>query len=251
MKNNLVNNANDICLIITGTVYPAKGVFALKILDSCVRKDQYLKSIRYYIEKTRIKNIIFCDNSAAEIEPDLYMLARKHNKNFEWLSFKGNEDAVIKYGKGYGEGEIIKYVLENSKLILTCSSFVKVTGRLIVSNIDCVIRYASRKHIICDIVDDKMLTNFYITPIAIYTKYLISAYEQVNDYAGFYLEHSFYCVIKEKMLSVRRFFFYPNINGISGSTGLSYHVSFKGRLKKTLMGIVYNFCIYPYRERNR
>ena len=49
-------------LIITGTIKPQKSNLA-KINNEFERLEQYKKSLRFYIEKSKFKKILFIDNS--------------------------------------------------------------------------------------------------------------------------------------------------------------------------------------------
>lgn len=230
----------DMCLIITGTITPPKDVFQLYLTDSEERKKQYISSIRYYIENTKIQKIIYCDNSGTDEDSNIKEMAIKKGKRLEWLSFTSDVTKVRKQGKGFGEGEIMKFIFSNSLLIRECKSFAKVTGRLIVKNIDAVIFTSSINHIYCDIVNNYVQTYFYIMPTPIYKSYFLNAYQQVNDRSGYFLEHCFYTTLKEKNIRYRLFSLYPNIIGQSGSTGGSYELSYWQRLKKNIKGTLFN-----------
>lgn len=235
---------DDICLIITGTISPPNGVYGLSIIDSDIRKKQYLDSIKYYIEKTRIKKIIYCDNSLAKEETELKLLAREYGKQFEWLTFVGDNAMVIEKGKGFGEGEIMKYVFENSEIVLKCQRFIKVTGRLVVKNIDNVVKSSRKEKFYCNIEGNKIYTNFYIMPIKMYMDSFYNAYKQVDDRSGFFLEHSFYQSAKKNCLKIKMFSCYPNIIGVSGSSGKDYYLPLKSRIKRSVKGKIYNFINY-------
>ena len=242
----------DMCLIITGTIKPSNDVFALAVSDSGIREKQYLNSIKYYIEKTKIKKIIFCDNSGFHENAGLNELARECNKELEWISFIGDNAMVSERGKGFGECEIMNRIFSTSKLINTCSSFVKVTGRLIVKNIDLVIWTAKKNNIYCDIYQDMFLTYFYLMPVETYASYFTDANKNVDDKSGVFLEHCYYRIILDNRLKPKMFSVYPNINGVSGSTGKSYYLSLGKRFKKIIKGNIYNFYqfIFEYLRRS-
>jgi hypothetical protein len=227
------------CLIITGTVSPSNDVYALKLKNQNERMEQYISSIRYYILNTKIKNIIFCDNSntySNEID-NLKEIARTKNKNFEYLYFLGNTQKVIEQGKGYGEGEIINYILDNSQIIKYIKTIIKVTGRIKVKNLNLLLNL-SKKNInyfntiytnlnICD-------TRIYIINIEDYKKYFINGYKNVDDRNRHWLEHEFKDIIKKNNIKYKLFPILPNIDGISGSTGEKYKDSKKYYIKKIL-----------------
>lgn len=215
----------DVCLIITGTIVPNKDVYCLNLKNSGERLNQYLNSIQYYINNSKLKNIVFCDNSNSFIQKidDLKQLAKKKNKNFEYLFFQGNQEAVLKKGKGYGEGEIIQYVLKHSCLVKKSTILVKVTGRLIVKNINFILFFIHKNQNYFDVVKTKVCdTRFYIVSKEIYNQFFIKAYKQVNDQKDIWIEHIFKKIILNNNLSFKLFPIQPNIVGISGSTGKKY-----------------------------
>ena len=99
-------------LIITGCIQPNPNIPYLILKDSTVRLRQYINCIEFYILNSCFDIIIFGENSAYFYNDKILKeMAFSKRKEFEWLSFLGDQDMVLKRGKGYGEGEIIKYVL--------------------------------------------------------------------------------------------------------------------------------------------
>ena len=95
-------------LLITGCISPIKNQKWLQISDKKIRLEQYLDSIKFYIDDSIFSRIIFCDNSGCQYDGllDLLSYAASKNKKLEWLSFEGNPNLVMKWGKGAGEDEI-------------------------------------------------------------------------------------------------------------------------------------------------
>ena len=239
----IYTKAKNTCLLITGCIRPDYRVPILSVTDETVRRRQYIDSIRYYISSTKYQNIIFCDNSCSKPEEGLILLAEKKEKQFEWISFVGNSEMTIKQGKGYGEGEIIEYAMKHSKILHHCKTIVKVTGRLLIHNIDWCLLLNGEKYAYFDISPNYIDTRLYITPVLFYNANLIEAYKRVNDNENVYLEHVFFNVLKGKEKCIRQIPFYVNISGQSGSQGLYYQkVGFINLLckstKKIIKGII-------------
>lgn len=219
-------NVIDVSLLITGCISPIRIQKNLYLKDINERESQYIDSIKYYICNTEIKQIVFCENSnfkSNHIE-ELYILAKQHNKIFEWIAFEGNALKVQENGKGYGEGEIIKYALENSKILNKTEYFFKVTGRLKVINIDTIYKKISTYSAFnFDIYRSKAFdTRFYFVDKKFYIKYLEDLYLFVteNENHVVALEDIFY----EKLSNQRTKCLprYPRIEGISGGNGIDY-----------------------------
>lgn len=225
-------------LLITGSIKP-KDVPYLTITDPDERLKQYIESICWYIEKSEIKDIVFCENTDYDFDTTyLFGLAKQNNKNLEILQFKGDNDKVSQFGKGWGEGEIIKYCLENSKLIKNKKFFIKVTGRVIVENIDKIKQKISTDECYFVKLQERVIsTVFYVINIDIYNKYFLNEYNNVNDMEGYSLEKVFYNVIEKTKgsLKINSLPLYPRYIGISGSNGNSYQT--KNPLKLAIKDI--------------
>ncbi|HEX9511840.1 MAG TPA: hypothetical protein VF939_15220 [Puia sp.] len=219
-------------LVITSSVYVSAKYTAL--LDPRQREGQYLDSLSWFIRDSPLTKIIVCDNSGYHYPASLYELAAAHHKEIELLSFSGNSALVKEYGKGYGEGEIMEFVMTHSLLLREAEGFLKVTGRLKVVNIDKVLRHskASENYFMpVSLLRPRFLVPraarpcvevrvYYVTKV-FFRDVLLTAYKQVRDDHTFFLEHAYYQAIAQSPAasSVRCFPTAPEITGISGSNG--------------------------------
>lgn len=238
-------------LLLTGAIDLRKyNVPFNSLVDYDVRLRQYLHSIEFAIDNySTIEKIVFCENTCYDYDFSLLSKkAKSKGKEFEYLTFQGNYDQIQKLGKGYGEGEIIKYALENSHLLKTESSFYKLTGRLIVKNMDRLIKtthtsnaFIFKQKEISDRPANYFETYFYKVEIALYKQYLIEAYLSCNDNEHKHLEHVFYDELSA--LQLRSFKFPPLVSGMLGSSGELYDTNFKKSLieKFYFTAGIYNF----------
>lgn len=217
-------------LLITGCINPVPQKY-LVLKEIRPRLEQYIQSIKFYILKSNFKSIIFCENSDYNYGNvnELINLAKNAGKKFEWISFKGNFEKTALQGKGFGEGEIVEYALENSKLLQKCEYFTKITGRLIVTNINKVLDLTNfdKFNIFMnrDIYRRKGVdTRLYIIKKEIYIKYFLKAYENVNDNAihPLALEDIFYVNVLQHKAEWINLAVYPRFIGISGGNGKNY-----------------------------
>jgi hypothetical protein len=226
-------------LIITSTVYVSSEYTVLN--DPKVRLQQYVDCILFYLNIDQISNIIVCDNSDFDYSSvkKISGIISKSNKKVEFLYFKGDKKKVLRFGKGYGENEILGYVFQNSKLIKETDFYFKVTGRIIICNISSVLKKINRKKIYFMKVGFNPLKNmreidtrFYYCSKDIYNKFLNDAGKRVFDQKNYFLEHAYYDCFKENKVKIRSFLILPKFIGISGSTGQSYKdISFIYKLK--------------------
>ncbi len=233
-------------IIVTGTIAPKGDVYKLKIKNSSQRLEQYLDALKKIIEFRPDAKIVFCDNSDYGIRSfdQISQLASDNNMEFEAISFKGDDEAVARQGKGYGEGEIIKYVLDNSKLAAGEDYMIKITGRLCVDNISKIVKKVKASKTYFNVPNANLReffdTRIYAMPIEIYKQYFIDGFKSVDDANGFIIETVFTDIIEKEHLNTRNFPVYPRIVGVSGSGGIDYsYTEWKCRIKDILSVVNY------------
>lgn len=218
-------------LVITGAIdIQNSHIPYTQLTETKQRLKQYLESLEYAIENyTSITHIIFCDSTNYPFDySSIVEQARQKDKTLEIHSFSGDKEKVRKQGKGYGEGEIMDYLLKHSAALKNCNCFYKLTGRVIVKNFDAVHHSSADSHFLCyhTINEDRkslVSTVFYRISKDMYLHRLRDAYSEVNDEQGHYLEMVYFQKLKDTDL--RSFKTFPIISGISGSTGMRYDVS--------------------------
>lgn len=212
-------------LLMTATVFPQENRY-IRITNPNHRLKQYIESLKFYIIHSNIKKIVLCDNSGYMFQKNkLIRLAKKYSKEIEILSFYGNKEKIKKYGKGYGEGEIIKYALANSRILKNANYFIKVTGRIRIININKILQKIDLKKIYINKnhgIQKAMDTIIYCVPKKTYTYFFENSYQYVYDNKGIYIEHIFYKVIYDNKIKVYNLPYFPKIDGLSGSTGVQY-----------------------------
>lgn len=233
-------------IIITGTISPDTNVGQLTIRDSSERLRQYVDALKTLIEQKPDATIIFCDNSGYDMQKlnELKKIASSNDICLELLSFIADSQNVVKYGKGYGEGEIIKYVISNSRYVTDDEYIVKITGRLVVDNISDILRKIKRDRIYFNVPNihrrDIFDTRLYAMPLRTYKKFFLDEYKKVDDNGGYYLEHVFRDVVLSNKLKSINFPCYPRIVGKSGTGGISYeYTEWKCKIRDILS--VFNF----------
>lgn len=230
--------SDNFAVLLTATINP-KNISYVKIDDVSERLRDYVKSIIMWILFSNASSIVFCENSNYPLDYNpFYQLAELEKKNLEIITFDGNEKSAT-YGKGFGEGIILEYALNNSNILGTVTSFYKITGRLFVKNFNelsklhegdlTVFNKTSPRSKLAD-------TRFFKTEVKFYKEYLIYEYKKVRDHEGTYLEHVFY----EKLhgQSIPCFKRYPRYYGRSGSSGDIYKDTKWKLLTKDILAIL-------------
>jgi hypothetical protein len=233
---------------MTACVNPLKEVYGLVVSDSNKRRKQYEDALLFYIYNTEIKKIVFCDNSNTKMDVALIEKAHENGKELELLNFQGNSMVTIEKGKGYGEGEILEYVLKRSHLINKCKYIAKVTGRLQVLNLNGILKCAFKHQSLVNIYDMSdgpfADTKFLVLKKTDFQDYLMESYKDVDDKNGVTLESCYAKAILENDVKYKNFPVYINFKGYSGTTGMQYALDKKIRYRISLK----NFLIYilPY-----
>jgi hypothetical protein len=205
-------------ILLTACVDP-NGMKYTKLQNSEQRKKQYIEALDWYINNTNF-NIIFAENSNCDFS-DMYKKYIEENR-LEYLTYSGN-DYDKSLGKGFGEANIIKYAINNSKLIRDDDYIIKITGRIKVLNInklidvkDKAIQYKNNGNKFAE----GTIVSF---PVKFIKKYFNKNINLINDSKSFYFEHALYKSINEQKEFIKREFkINPKIDGFRGTTGKKY-----------------------------
>lgn len=133
------NTCKDV-LLMTATINIG-GTYKVKITNAQERLFQYICSLLSWIKYSGVSKIVFCENSGFKYDySSIKELAKSENKLLDVIVFSGNDDSSI-YGKGYGEGKILEYALQNSSVLQDRNiNIYKVTGRNFISNFNDICR---------------------------------------------------------------------------------------------------------------
>ena len=184
----------NIVVLLTACINPGETCLVER-KNPAQRLADYKKALLFWLKCQSLQNIVFCENSGADLA-ELRELVRTNNtygKTIEFLSFYG-QPPLPSLGKGYGEMRIISYALEHSTAVRDADFVLKVTGRLIINNVQKIIDGASRitdVHVLCDLSHSLSFADsrvFLATP-SFLSGYLVPFLDLINDSAGIYFEH--------------------------------------------------------------
>ena len=216
----------DDIILLTACINPGGMPFTV-VSDATQRLNQYLLALQFYLQNTSCP-IVFVDNSNMDKTP-FHEYESQYGSRLEILSFDGNK--VKTQGKGLGEMEIIEYALIHSKfnLLLDKHRIVKITGRLIVRNINSLLKCDKwhlypYKSIVCHVNSDLTFADSRIfISLGSFMNLLVKQKKYLNDTKGIYFEHLLCQQIKQqKTFTFFPFITEPHFEGISGSTGIKY-----------------------------
>lgn len=138
-----MKNSDNFVILLTATFIVSaqnKG----SVFSTQERTEQYKNNLKLLLENCKAKNYVICDNSSfdfSSFKSEFYDLCKEKNKVVEYISFS----SAVEGDKSAGEFEIIAYALNHSKLISEAEYVYKLTGRIIVKNINAIIRTSSLK----------------------------------------------------------------------------------------------------------
>jgi hypothetical protein len=219
-----MSTTGDETLVMTAT-FRAEATPILVVRDERERTLQYLCALVAWARTARVRRIVFAENSNTQFDfSEVVRLLEEAGKEVEVMVFDGNSETP-RFGKGYGEGEILEYVYNRSRLLAATPVFYKVTGRLFVRNFDAVSEATTDTAAFPlnpprDGRPRKAITSFFKCSRDLFETRLLSVYKQVSDEVGHRIEQVYYDQLVD--LNVRGFRVKPVMVGQQGSTGKMY-----------------------------
>lgn len=202
-----------------------------------------IESIAQWLKIDPALQIVVCDGS----NHDFSGLVRERfpSAAIECLFFENDQERVRQYGRGYGEGEIVRHALNHSRFIADAGCFAKCTAKLWVDNfLECAADWNGRLrlkavflHVFSPLRKTELAyidTRFYITSCESYRRYFETAHHQIKKDLGHGLEECFRDVLLQHHLKGALLTVLPVICGVGGGTGVYYRNTLKRQLKERL-----------------
>lgn len=253
----------DIPILLTACVHANAPMVTIQ--NSEERISLTIESIKKFVDVNPLLKLVVCDGSNYDLRN--HFKESFDNEKIEFLRFNSNTKLTWEYGKGFGEGEIIKFALANSKILAKSDHFIKCTAKLWVGNLGVVLDQYN------DFFQIEMLIKNYHDPRKIYSNWvdtriwigskhfylnnLINLHEEVRDRERRFMEH----VMSDKLNSLNIPYFSlmfptpPLVYGVSGTTGQVYdplQLGFFSSLKRFIKrGLLIAADIYSGRSKLR
>lgn len=239
---------SDILVFITATINCGNTPF-VKRSDPIVRKQEYLRGLRSWLPASCDADILFCENSAADLTDFRDAAARfGRTDSVRFLSFSGN-DGAERWGKGYGEIDMLKHAFSEFPEINEYRYILKASGRYQCHNSAKVVASISEMSvdIICDIHNyltwADTITAAFAPQVAV--EHLIPYQGELDDNKGVFLEHLMARCVHRTIISGCTWAplpCEPLIFGISGTTNdpaLSFYTRAKLAVKRKISAWIY------------
>ena len=227
-------------VLLTSCVYISDH--AVKLTDPTDRINYTLESIEKWLRIAPEIRLVICDNSGFNFSPTVK--DKFPHADIECLHFVADKNLVQYHGKGYGEGEIIKYALQESNYLKQADFFAKCTAKLWVENFkECIDEWNGNflcRGTFSNVFSFKKTcwvhvdTRFYLVSKGFYSKYLLTAHLNLGGTTGMSIEDSFRDVILLNKMKSVIFNTPPVIGGVGGGTGKYFNTKLSKKIKEKL-----------------
>ena len=121
-------------LITTATNPPATGMPYLKMTNPLERRIA-AKGALYFWVAQGVEKIVIADATGTNLlAPTEVDEISQFGTTLEQVSYQQNQEKVMQKGKGYAEGLLIQFALQNSRLLQESEGFFKSSGKTYVRN---------------------------------------------------------------------------------------------------------------------
>lgn len=218
-------------VLITTASKPPEGVYALKMTNVAKRKIT-AKAAVFFWAALGIKKMVIADATGQTLlEESEVLMLNQMDVEVEQIHYLQDTGAVIQKGKGYGEGALINFALQYSKLLQDTNNFFKCTGKIYCRNSTEIFDLIKKNNIQNifwgDFFDTSMIdTRFFYVSKKFAREVLLPAYEHVDDKNNIFAEH---CVMKiAKKHLTKASSLKPVLSGFSGTGNEPYFDSSLG-----------------------
>jgi hypothetical protein len=215
-------------VLITTANNPPDGMPFLKMTDFCIRYVTAKASV-FFWSAQGVDRIVIADATGGELlDTEDIRLLKMMNVEVEQISYQQNNELIKAKGKGYAEGQLIKFALENSNFLNDASYFYKCTGKIYCRNfqeIDMIIRKNNIKTIFWRHLGNGIPsynwadTRFFFTTRDFCQESLIPAYLNADDNVAA-AEHYVYKLLDNKLSKGNAL--RPLLSGFAGGSGKQY-----------------------------
>lgn len=215
-------------VLITTANSPPKDVPYLKMTNAAMRYITAKASVFFWAAQGIEKIVIADATGGCLLDSEETSLLKQMGVDVEQISYHQNEDLIKSKGKGYGEGLLIQFALENSTFLRSENNFFKCTGKVYCRNFESVLQMIKKNNIQNifwrhlgegDSLQPWADMRFFYTTKKFCEENLIPAYLQSDDHKAA-AEYFCFKVLNEKLPKAKTL--RPMLSGFAGATGKQY-----------------------------
>lgn len=176
-------------LLITSAMAPPANTPTLKMTDRNMRSITTKAAIFFWVAQGQ-KNIVICDSTGSSVlTAEELSTIRKLNVGIEQIAYRQDEALVVEKGKGFAEGQLIQFAVQNSELLMRSGHFFKCTGKVFCRNFSAIWELVVKNNIenifwkLYEHSRDRNLIDgrFFYTSIAEFQRLVLPAYSQSSE----------------------------------------------------------------------
>jgi len=123
-----------VTLLITTANNPPAGLPFLSMTNTISRRIA-AKAALYFWASYGVANIVLADATGSDLLSDTEVdELQTLGARIEQIHYQQDSVMISKRGKGYAEGKLVEFAVQNSRLIAQSGSFFKITGKTYVRN---------------------------------------------------------------------------------------------------------------------
>jgi hypothetical protein len=223
-----VNRKVGTTVLITTANKPPKDIPYLQMTNEAMRYITAKASV-FFWAALGIEKIVIADaTGGCLLDSEETLLLKQMGVDVEQISYCQNEDLIKQKGKGYGEGMLIKFALENSTFLRSENNFFKCTGKVYCRNFEKVLQMIKENNLQNifwrhldegDSLQQWADMRFFYTTKKFCEENLIPAYLDGDDHKAA-VEYFCFNVLNEKLRTAKAL--RPLLSGFSGGTRKQY-----------------------------
>ena len=225
-----MSSTRPIPVLLTSSVIAYDRQVALT--DQTARLQLALDSVAEWLRMDAQTPLVLCDGSNFDFSEAVRRAFPA--AQIECLAFDNDQERVRLQGRGYGEGEIVRYAVAHSELIRRAGCFAKCTSKLWVRNFAACARQWNDNLLLKGVFNNALRrdaeleyidTRFYIASVDSYTRLFADAHLAIDVLSGYGLEQCFHAVVLQQQLQGILLPCAPVIEGVGVGTGHAYRNS--------------------------
>jgi len=232
---------HEIPVLLTSSIVAHDTNVRLK--DSNERLRLAMASVAEWLKIEPRQPLVLCDGSSYDFTS--MVRAAFPNARIECLAFENDQKLVRQHGRGYGEGEIVRYAINHSRFISEANCFAKCSSKLWVQNFPACARVWRGDFLFRGIFLNELKpwqeptlsyidTRFYIASLPLYRKYFENAHLRIRVSEGYGLENAFLDTLLDANIYHALSPIAPVVCGVGGGIGKYYKNSLKRRIKENI-----------------